>query len=224
MRRLSTPGLPALGLHPVGRPLARAAIMLAGLGLALVLRLDVAGGTNAWQGGADYRPIAAGVAFALALLAIAWAARQSVRGTDAVVTLTVSPSNAIALAWGVLGAAVLVAFPLALRLDGSIVGTSFPAGDFPVWAGVVTLVAVAEEALLRGVLFAAIAEALGPGAAVILTAVAFALLHVPLYGPGVLPLDLAVGIWLGTLRVVSGSVVAPAAAHALADIAAWWLA
>jgi membrane protease YdiL (CAAX protease family) len=83
---------------------------------------------------------------------------------------------------------------------------------------------VAEEVLLRGVLFAEIGEALGTAAAVVLTAIAFALLHVPLYGPGVLPLDLAVGLWLGTLRVVSGSVTAPAAAHTLADIAAWWLA
>jgi membrane protease YdiL (CAAX protease family) len=131
---------------------------------------------------------------------------------------------AAALAWGLVGAAVLVVFPLVLRLNGTTIALPFPAGDFPLWASVVSLVAVAEEVVLRGVLFRALADALGMTAAVGLTALAFALLHVPLYGPGVLPLDLAVGLWLGALRVVSGSIAAPATAHALADIAAWWLA
>jgi hypothetical protein len=37
------------------------------------------------------------------------------------------------------------------------------------------------------------------------------------------PLDLAVGIVLGGLRIATRSVAAPAAAHATADIATWWL-
>jgi hypothetical protein len=48
-------------------------------------------------------------------------------------------------------------------------------------------------------------------------------MHVPLYGVGALPLDLAVGLLLGGLRIVSGSVLAPAIAHVLADIAGGWL-
>ena len=36
-------------------------------------------------------------------------------------------------------------------------------------------------------------------------------------------LDLAVGVWLGALRAVSGSVAVPAIAHTLADLAGWWL-
>jgi hypothetical protein len=44
-------------------------------------------------------------------------------------------------------------------------------------------------------------------------------LHVPFYGLQVLPLDLAVGVLLGGLRQLSGGV----AAHAVADLAGWWL-
>ncbi len=55
------------------------------------------------------------------------------------------------------------------------------------------------------------------------TTAAFALLHVPLYGWAALPLDLAVGLLLGGLRMVSGGWGAPAVAHTLADLAGWWL-
>jgi membrane protease YdiL (CAAX protease family) len=94
---------------------------------------------------------------------------------------------------------------------------------FPLWAVVVTAVAVGEEALLRGALFNAVEEVHGIPTALIVTTIAFAILHVPLYGIGALPLDLAVGLWLGGLRVVSGGVTAPATAHVLADLAGWWL-
>ena len=43
------------------------------------------------------------------------------------------------------------------------------------------------------------------------------------YGWHVVPLDLAVGVWLAGLRLLSGGVAAPAMAHGLADIATWWL-
>jgi membrane protease YdiL (CAAX protease family) len=53
--------------------------------------------------------------------------------------------------------------------------------------------------------------------------VVFALMHVPLYGWHVVPLDLAVGLALGGLRVATRGVAAPAVAHAVADLATWWL-
>ena len=59
--------------------------------------------------------------------------------------------------------------------------------------------------------------------AIAVSAVAFALLHVPVYGWSVLPLDLAVGVALGVLRVLAGSVTAPAITHVVADLAGWWL-
>jgi membrane protease YdiL (CAAX protease family) len=56
-----------------------------------------------------------------------------------------------------------------------------------------------------------------------MTSLAFALMHVPIYGWGVVPLDLAVGLALGGLRLATGTVLAPIAAHAVADLATWWL-
>jgi membrane protease YdiL (CAAX protease family) len=88
---------------------------------------------------------------------------------------------------------------------------------------VTILVAAGEEAILRGAMFAAVVRAAGGLAAVLVTTLAFALLHVPLYGWHVVPLDLAVGLVLGGLRVATGGVAAPAAAHAVADLATWWL-
>ncbi|MBV8087241.1 MAG: CPBP family intramembrane metalloprotease, partial [Chloroflexi bacterium] len=72
------------------------------------------------------------------------------------------------------------------------------------WSVVVSLVAVAEELLLRGALFTAIAGAAGDATALIATSVAFALIHVPLYGWPAVPVDLGVGLVLGCLRLLSG--------------------
>lgn len=86
-----------------------------------------------------------------------------------------------------------------------------------------SVVAVAEEAFLRGALFDAVAARLGPAAALTTSALCFALLHVPLYGWHVATLDLAVGLWLGALRQHAGTWIAPAICHTAADLAAWWL-
>ena len=91
------------------------------------------------------------------------------------------------------------------------------------WAAVVTVVATAEEIFLRGTLYDAIAQLAGPAAAVVVGAVCFALLHVPLYGWHVVPLDLAVGLVLGGLRHASGTAAAPAVTHCLADYVGWFL-
>jgi membrane protease YdiL (CAAX protease family) len=88
---------------------------------------------------------------------------------------------------------------------------------------VTTMVVAGEEVLLRGALFAALERAAGPVAAVAVTAVAFALMHVPLYGWEVVPLDLGVGVWLGGLRLATGGVAAPAVAHWIADLSTWWV-
>ncbi|MEO8273254.1 MAG: CPBP family intramembrane glutamic endopeptidase, partial [Chloroflexota bacterium] len=119
----------------------------------------------------------------------------------------------VALAWA--GAAIggLTILP----------GLGRPAAPFLPWAVITIVVASAEEALLRGRLFTAVQRAGGITAAVLVTALAFALMHVPLYGWTVVPLDLAVGIALGGLRLATRGVVAPAAAHAVADLATWWL-
>ena len=111
----------------------------------------------------------------------------------------------------------------ALVLHAGRFGGHRPAGSFAAWAVVVTVVATAEEVFLRGALYDAVAGWSGEIAAVLVAAVAFAALHVPLYGWGSVPIDLAAGIWLGALRAATGSVVAPAAAHTVADWVGWWL-
>jgi membrane protease YdiL (CAAX protease family) len=174
-----------------------------GLGLAVVLRVRVAGTERAHS-------VAAGVVFGLALLAIAAACgfhRPALGWRQ--------------LGWGVGGAMVLCLPPLAHHLAHP--GASAPARLLPVWAAVVTLVAIGEELLLRGALYEALLRWRGQHTAIAVTAIAFAALHIPPYGWAVVPLDLAVGVSLGVLRAVAGSVTAPALTHTLADLAGWWL-
>ena len=94
---------------------------------------------------------------------------------------------------------------------------------FASWAVVVAVVATAEEVFLRGALYDAVRAAADERAAIVVGAVAFAALHVPLYGWHVVPLDLVVGLVLGELRRVSGTPAAPAVAHVTADLAGWFL-
>lgn len=91
------------------------------------------------------------------------------------------------------------------------------------WAIVVALVALAEEAFLRGSLFEAIKAWHGSTWAIVITALAFTGLHIPIYGWSVVPLDFVVGLLLGQIRVVSKTWLAPGLAHTLADLAGWWL-
>lgn len=180
-------------------------LLLAGLSAAMLVRVGVAPRDTA-------RSPLAGAVFAALLLALAAAAG-------------VRPSRPAigALLAGAMGAGVLVAGPL-LGVAGGARWLARPGTDGLVaWAVVVIAVAVTEEWLLRGALYGAVERLAGSGPAVVVAAIAFALLHVPLYGWGVVPLDLAVGVWLGGLRRATGGVAAPATAHALADVCGWWL-
>lgn len=98
-----------------------------------------------------------------------------------------------------------------------------PGGRYLHWAVLVTVVAVAEEAFLRGTLWTAVREQWGETATLLVTSVAFAALHLPLYGWGSVPLDFAVGLVLGVLREQTGGWAAPAITHVGADLAAWFL-
>lgn len=123
--------------------------------------------------------------------------------------------------------------PVALGLGGAgvlllpvVAGRGLPHGGgagFAPWAAVVVVVALAEEAFLRGTLADLVAAQHGEAAAVVAGAVLFALLHLPLYGWSALPLDLAVGLLLGELRLMAGTWTAPGIAHVVADLGAWFL-
>ena len=81
------------------------------------------------------------------------------------------------------------------------------------------LAAIAEEALFRRLAYARLLR-FGAGVAVVGTALAFALLHVPLYGIEVLPVDLGAGLLLSWQRWASGTWTVPAATHAAAELLA----
>jgi membrane protease YdiL (CAAX protease family) len=183
---------------PVAR--LRSGLLLAGFAVALAARLAVGGPGPA-------RSPAAGVLFAALLLAMAAAARTRV------------PVSARAVLWGLAGAVLLCAPVALMRLgvplrDGS---------GFASWAVVGAVVATAEEVFLRGTLYDAVRDAADDRAAIVVGAVAFAALHVPLYGWHVVPLDLVVGLVLGELRRASGTAAAPAVTHVGADFAGWFL-
>ena len=177
--------------------------------MAVVLLLGFAGAVGVRMlvsGDSGNASAAGGLVFAVLLAAAAVGARTRVSiGRRAVVL-------------GLAGAVVLC-LPVLLSWSPRLV----PTDGFAVWAAVITVVAVAEEAFLRGTLYDAVTSVAGADVAIAVGAVAFALLHVPLYGWHVVPLDLAVGVLLGELRRVSGTPAAPAVTHVSADLAAWFL-
>jgi membrane protease YdiL (CAAX protease family) len=181
-------------------------VLLLGAGLAAAVALrDALGGSD------PVSSTPATLLFACALLIVA-AAAGGVR---------LRPPSTVHLAVGVVGGVALVAasrlgrpFPLMLHPP--------PGPELVAWSALLALVATAEEALLRGALFVAAERRWGTLAALLLSTAAFGLMHVPFYGWAALPLDLAAGLWLGGLRVLTGGVTAPAAAHTVADLAAVW--
>ncbi len=204
----SSPG-PAIPIRRRGRPGLRAGLRPA---ILLVALAAVVGSRWAIVIASDAPALATGAGFGVALVAIALAG-GSAAGRP-------RPS---AMLLGFLGGVVLVGLALGSRLVAGPTVPFAPASPFLPWAIVTTLVAFAEELVLRGALFDAIAATAGDPAAVMVTSVTFALIHVPLYGWHVVPLDLGVGLWLAGLRLTSGGVAAPAVTHAIADLATWWL-
>jgi membrane protease YdiL (CAAX protease family) len=184
--------------------LARSALIVAGLFAVVTARWA------AIRGGAS-DGIAVGLAFGAALAAVALAGG-----------LRLGLPRASSLLVGVAGGAVLVGVAVAIRQPGPALFPG-PGAAFVPWVAATVLVATAEELILRGVLFDALDRSAGIVVAVALTSVLFALMHVPLYGWHVVPLDLGVGLWLAGLRLIGGGVAAPAVAHVLADLATWWL-
>jgi len=181
----------------------RLAWLCAGLAAAALARA-------ALNGGGATSGFLAGTGFGLALLCLAlsggWRPALPRPGS---------------LAVGLLGGALLIMVPL-LAGPPSRAVTGVRPEPFLGWLAITLLVVMAEEALLRGALLDAVDAMAGPPVAVLASSLAFALLHVPLYGWGVVPIDLAAGVWLAGLRYLTGGIAAPAMAHLLADLAAWW--
>lgn len=180
--------------------------ILIGLGLTVVVGARWAATVG------EAPPLVVGAVFGFVLVGIAWAGglRPSAIRPEAI---GIGLGGAVVLVGLAIGASRLAGLPLRV----------VPQTDFASWALITILVASAEELILRGILFDAIGEAAGIAAAVVVTSLVFALIHVPLYGWHVVPLDIGVGVFLAGLRLASGSVAAPAIAHIMADLATWWV-
>ena len=86
------------------------------------------------------------------------------------------------------------------------------------WAfGANMVAAVAEEAFFRRFVYGWIA-ARSEDLAIVIAAILFAVIHIPVYGIGVLPIDFAAGLLLGWQRRESGTWLSPAITHAVANI------
>jgi membrane protease YdiL (CAAX protease family) len=79
--------------------------------------------------------------------------------------------------------------------------------------------AVAEEAYFRRLAYGAL-NRWGAAIAIIGSALAFALMHVPLYGPAAFWVDLGAGLFLGWQRWASGGWTASTVSHAAANLLA----
>jgi membrane protease YdiL (CAAX protease family) len=196
--------LPGIAQRSPGAAAVRSIALVTGLAVIVWLRwaATVAGIADA---------LSIGLAFGLALTALALAGGQVVRRP-----------RPVSLVVGLGGGAALAALALVTHL-GTPGPSLAPAAAFAPWALITILVATAEELVLRGVVFGALLRQAGVAVAVLVTSIAFALIHVPLYGWHVVPLDLGVGIWLAGLRLLTGGVAAPATAHAVADLVTWSL-
>jgi membrane protease YdiL (CAAX protease family) len=108
---------------------------------------------------------------------------------------------------------------LSIAIAAMVAGSPVPAAWTSAALPLSLLAAVAEEALFRRVLYARLIR-LGAVAAITITAVAFALVHLPAYGTSALPVDLGAGLLLGWQRWASGTWTAPAMTHGAANLLA----
>jgi membrane protease YdiL (CAAX protease family) len=179
--------------------------------------LLVASGLRAAAIGQGLDPVFAGLAFAIVLLL----------ASGAVPDLRRRPRfpGPAAIGLGALTGLLLLMPGTWLKLrgypahHGELTGFSLAS-----WAPAVTVLAVAEETILRGVIQPRLRRLAGATSAIVATAILFAASHLPLYGVAALPLDLGVGLIFGVLREATRSVAACALAHAVADLGFWWLA
>ena len=105
--------------------------------------------------------------------------------------------------------------PLRRFVSGPVIRLPFAAWALPL----AVLAAVAEEALFRRVAYGWLAR-WGVPVAIVGSAVLFAVVHVPLYGTAVLPVDLGAGLLLGWQRWATGTWTVPAVTHAAANVLA----
>jgi CAAX prenyl protease-like protein len=187
-----TVAAPAVAAPPARR-LGGPAIALAGV-LALLARPTLARLV-------DHPTAALVVLFiALGLVGLCWPMAAPVRRGPV--------AGALAVGVGAFAAGRLLGAGAVLTVPGAVV---------PVLLN--TLAAVAEETFFRRLVYGLL-EPQGTAVAVIGSAGAFALVHVTVWGVGVLPLDLAAGLLLSWQRAATGRWSVPAVTHVAANLLA----
>ncbi len=116
-----------------------------------------------------------------------------------------SPAGALALGVG--------AMAMATFLTGPVI----PVRLGPQALALNSLAAVSEEAFFRRFLYGRLVR-VGAVAAVAATALLFALVHLPAYGPAAFWVDLGAGVLLSWQRWASGTWAVPAATHVAANL------
>ena len=152
------------------------------------------------------------VAFFVALGAtgLAWRERRSVSPE------TARSGTQNAAGWTV-SLAIFGVGAVAFALGRAVVEMPVRPWGVAVAVGLNALAAVAEEAFFRRYLYGLVAERHGAAVAVAVTAGAFALVHVTVWGWWVLPLDVAAGLILSWQRAATGRWSVPAVTHVLAN-------
>ena len=107
----------------------------------------------------------------------------------------------------------------AIVLAAWLVGPGFPVPHGPEVLLLNSLAAVSEELFFRRLVYGGIVP-FGPALAIGGSALLFATLHVPIYGPAVFWVDLGAGLLLSWQRWASGGWGAPAATHVVANLVA----
>jgi membrane protease YdiL (CAAX protease family) len=115
---------------------------------------------------------------------------------------------------------LVLAFGVAVVLAAAIAaGAGFPLPHGALVLALGVAAAVSEELFFRRLVYGAL-EPWHPAAAIIGSALLFALVHVPLYGPAVFWVDLGAGLLFSWQRWASDDWTAPAATHAVANVLA----
>lgn len=204
----------------------RAGALLAGLAAAVAARRA----SDPWPGATSLTAAAVFVLLVAVVVALdVWAVpRGAVAGGRADGVASGGARRvAVHLGVGLFAALALCAGPWLEHVRDP--GGALPLAEFGPWALAVTAVAVAQEAIIRGRIWDAVAAAsrrTGTPAqvvALLVTTGVFAVVHVPFYGLAVLGVDVAAGLVLGGLRLLTGGLLAPVTAHVAADLAGWWM-
>ena len=139
------------------------------------------------------------------------------------------PSRAVhpasAANWLTAVAIGLVAMLIAGRLPGLLGMAPHGAGRIlvraaPAAVAASVVAAVAEEIFFRRLVYGWLASSWGAAVAICGSALAFAAIHVPVYGFAVLPIDTAAGLLLGWQRWITGGWSASGLTHVAANLIA----